>query len=282
MSEDYTQEYLDRGTDRLGLQVYPDPEGDTGTAPVVVIWPAMGVPARYYRPFAKNLRAAGLAVTVVDLRGTGTSTPGPSRSSQYGYAELTEDVGAVLATLKPRVAGRRVYLLGHSLGGQLCALHLALTDDTGVDGLALVAVGVPYFRSYPGRRSLGVLGLTQWVAATSAVLRVWPGWGFGGRQARGVIRDWGYTARHGRFPMLAGRDVEASLRTVRTPILAVSVDDDQFTPANLLDQLCAKMPDAPVRRAHLTATEAGASIDHFKWVRASQTVATQVASFAGV
>jgi hypothetical protein len=26
--------------------------------------------------------------------------------------------------------------------------------------------------------------------ATAALLRVWPGWGFGGRQSRGVIGDW--------------------------------------------------------------------------------------------
>src|SRR5690606_40294522 len=59
---------------------------------MVVLWPAMGVPAGYYRPFLTGLRRAGLAVAAVDLRGTGTSTPHPSRASRYGYAELTDDV----------------------------------------------------------------------------------------------------------------------------------------------------------------------------------------------
>ena len=69
---DYAIEYLDRGTDRLAVHVYPD-----GGGPVALVLPAMGVPARYYRPFAGHLRDAGLAVLVADLRGTGDSTPPP-------------------------------------------------------------------------------------------------------------------------------------------------------------------------------------------------------------
>ena len=43
------QQHLARGDDRLAVHSYPDPGPD---APLVVFWPAMGVPARYYRPFA--------------------------------------------------------------------------------------------------------------------------------------------------------------------------------------------------------------------------------------
>jgi predicted alpha/beta hydrolase len=246
----------------------------------VVIWPAMGVPARYYRPFASRLTERKLSVVVADLRGSGSSTPRPSRQSRYAYAELTADVGAVLDALKPRTDGRRVILLGHSLGGQMCVLHQALTGDTRVDGLALVAVGLPWYRSYPARSRLAVLGFTQAIAAVSTVLRVWPGWGFGGRQAHGVIRDWGYTARHGAFRPIDGTDVAAALARILTPVLAISVDDDQYTPPAALDQLCAKMSAAPVQRVHVTAAEAGAPIDHFKWVRASDPIADRVSTFA--
>jgi predicted alpha/beta hydrolase len=272
---DYVQEFVDRGSDRLGLHVYPDTPG----APVVLIWPAMGVPARYYRPFARQLTEAGLSVMVADLRGTGSSTPAPSRRSRYGYPELAADVGAVLDAVKPRTDGRRLILLGHSLGGQLCALHLAMTGDQRVDGLALVAVGIPWFRSYPGRR-LGLLGFTQAIAATAWLLGVWPGWWFGGRQARRVILDWAYTARHGRYRRIDGMDVELALRAVTTPVLAVSVDNDSYTPPGTLDHLCGKLTAAPVRREHVTAAEAGATIDHLKWVRASNPVVARVFEFA--
>lgn len=267
---EYTQEYLDVAGERLGLHSYPAPDG----APVVVIFPAMGVPARYYRHFAAELASAGLGVLVTDLRGTGSSTPAPSRRSRYGYPDLTADVGAILDL--PALKGRTVFLLGHSLGGQACVQYLAGHPDAPVAGLILVAVGLPYFRTY-GRLALGVFAYTQSIAAITALLRIWPGWGFGGKQARGVIRDWGYTGRHGRF-----RHVDdAAVAQVRTPILTVTVDHDQYTPAPTMDHLCGKLTGAPIERMHYTTAEAGQPLDHFTWVRASGPLVARIARFVG-
>jgi predicted alpha/beta hydrolase len=163
----------------------------------------MGVPGGYYERLAVSFGDAGFAVAVADLRGTGESIPTPSRGSLYGYQELVDDIGAVLEALAPQREGRKTILLGHSLGGQACVMRLARSQQ-GVDGLVLVAVGMPYWRIY-GRQRLGVFGYTQGITALTALLRVWPGWSFGGKQARGVIRDWGYTGRHGAFPPLTNR-----------------------------------------------------------------------------
>jgi predicted alpha/beta hydrolase len=276
---EYTQEFVDVDGARIGIQVYPEPDG-APDAPAVVIWPAMGVRARYYRPFATGLRDAGLAVVVADLRGTGASTPVPSRACRYGYRELATDVGTVLDALKPRLDGRPRLLLGHSLGGQATLLHLALHGADRVDGLALLAVGMPYWRTYPGRRRYGVLPYTQGIAAVAGALGVWPGWGFGGRQARGVIRDWARTGRTGRFPTLDGVDGEAAVGRLTLPVLAVSVDDDQYTPHPTVDHLCAKLTAAPVTRHRYTVAEAGAPLDHFGWVRAGLPLTRRVADFA--
>ena len=120
-----------------------------------------------------------------------------------------------------------------------------------------------------------MLGFTQWIVAVTAVLRVWPGWGFGGRQARGVIRDWGYTARHGRFPRLDGEDVEAGLVDGAYAGARRSASRaDQYTPRATLDHLCAKLTAAPVQRVHLHR----GLIDHFTWVRAAGAVADRVAA----
>ncbi|MCW6010668.1 alpha/beta fold hydrolase [Micromonospora sp. CPCC 205371] len=276
MPTDFTQEHVDRGTDRIGLQVYPSPSED---GPVAIIWPAMGVKARYYRSFAEALGEQGFTVVVADLRGTGASTPPPSRASRYGYPEMIDDVGAVLEALKPRLDGRKRLLVGHSLGGQATLLHLALNDSSHVDGLVLVAVGLPHWRQYSGLRRYVVLPYTQVIGAVSAVAGVWPGWTFGGRQARGVIRDWAYTARTGRFPAIDGVDAEAAIREIRTPVLAVSVDHDQYTPPETLDHICAKLAAAPVRREHYTTAGAGGRLGHFAWVRASAPLASRIATF---
>ncbi|BCJ77902.1 hypothetical protein CS0771_74460 [Catellatospora sp. IY07-71] len=267
---------VDRGSDRLAILLHPAQAPD---APLAVVFPAMGVPAGYYTRFAHSLNEAGISVAVADLRGTGASAPRPSRGSRYGYPELADDVDAVLDALAEQRAGRRTVLLGHSLGGQTTVLHLAREAARGrghrVDGIVLIAVGLPYWRTYPRAQRLAVLAMTQVINGVSAALRVWPGWGFGGRQARGVIRDWAYTARHGRFP--AHLAAEGGLAAIDLPVLAISVDDDQYTPPETTDHLVAALPTAAVTREHLTSAEAGVPLDHFKWVKAGSALAPRIA-----
>ena len=247
---------------------------------VAVLWPAMGTPAGYYRPFAASLVADGVEVVVADLRGTGSSTPRPSRASRYGMAELVDDVGAVRQWLAPSLAGRRLLLVGHSLGGQAALLHVAASAPGSVAGLALIAVGLPYWRTYPAPGSYAVLGFTQTIAGLTTALGFWPGWAFGGVQARGVIDDWAYTARRGRFRLMGDFDAEAALAGVTTPVLAVSVDNDRYTPATTVDHLCRKLVAAPVSRRHLDAASATGPLDHFRWARATSPLAGWLGDFA--
>jgi predicted alpha/beta hydrolase len=286
VSEPYLQEFVDLPTSRgiayrVGLHSYPDPGP---SAPVVVLWPAMGAPAGFYRPFAQALGVAGIAVIVADLRGTGASTPRPSRADTYGYLDLASDIGTVIDALKPRLDGRRYYLAGHSLGAQLCVLHLATSSrEDGPAGLILAAVGLPWYRSYPRPRRYGVLAMSQGIVAITALNRVWPGWAFGGRAARRVMLDWGRTARLGRYPLVDGGAPD--LGRIRTPTLAISIEGDPLTPHPTLDHLCGLLSAAPIERVRLDigAGRTGSILDpgnaHFAWVRKPEAVAEQVVRF---
>jgi predicted alpha/beta hydrolase len=280
-------EYLVRGTDRIALHRYPDP----GTGPVLVLLPAMGVPARYYRPFAEALYGQGFAVVAADLRGNGASTPRPGRASRYGYAELVGDIAAIRDLLCERdgvdhvdcaqgVPARPLLLAGHSLGGQLALLHAALTGGAGLAGLVLLTAAPPYWRDYPAPVRYGLLPYAQGIGAASTLLGVWPGWGFGGRQARRVMTDWAATARDGRFRPVDGVDPEPAIAELKTPVLAVSVEPDKFIPRAVVDSFVARLAAAPVEREHYTAEHLGAPVDHFKWVRASGPIAARTAEFA--
>ena len=261
--------HVERDGQRLALRLHP------GSGRRVLLLPAMGVPAGYYDGFAGLLTDAGFAVAVADLRGTGASTPHADRRSRYGYAELVDDVGALLAELDADAP----LLIGHSLGGHAAALHLAL-GGTGA-GLVLIASGTPYSRLYSGRAGAIVRGIAVTVSATSAMLGYWPGhrMGFGGRQARGLMRDWGYMVRTGRFPTLSAVDVEARLADVKVPVLGISIADDTYTPAQTLDHFCAKFTGAPVTRHHYTRAESGAPMNHFRWTRASTALVPHIAAF---
>lgn len=267
---------VERGTDRLAVRLYPAPSPD---APAVVILPAMGVPAGYYRRFAENLHDAGLLVAVADLRGTGASTPATSARSAYGYAELVDDVGSVLGALEPHVAGRRRILLGHSLGGQVATLYLAWHPEAKIDALALIAAGVPHWRHFRGAFRHGIRPFAAFMNATAAVARYWPGWGFGGRQSRGVVRDWSHGVRTGDLPPIGG--VPAPLSGITRPVLAVSVEHDTLMPPAAVDAFCARLGAATVTRVHYDAAESGASMNHFTWVRAAAPLAARVAALTG-
>jgi predicted alpha/beta hydrolase len=253
---------VDRGTDRLAVKLFEVQNAAT----LAVLVPAMGVPASYYERFAVSLNEAGIAVALADLRGTGLSTPQPSRTSRYGYGDLAGDVGAVLESLAAQRVNCKTILIGHSLGGQACVMHLAKNPDA-VDGLVLIAVGLPYWRTY-GRQKLGVYGMTQGIGSVSALLGVWPGWGFGGRQASRVMRDWAYTGRRGHFPPRLGID----LAQLTAPVLAITVDNDQFIPRSTMDYLTSQLTSAKVTSAHLSTAEAGIPLDHFKWVKAGDAI----------
>ena len=74
----------------------------------VLVAPAMGVPARHYDALVEALRAEGLHAGVADLRGVGSSSIRASRSMDFGYGVLADDLGATSEALRascPRARG---------------------------------------------------------------------------------------------------------------------------------------------------------------------------------
>jgi predicted alpha/beta hydrolase len=240
-------------------------------APVMLCVPAMGVAAAYYTPFAEALRKRGVHVAVAELRGTGTSSVRASRRTNFGMWDMVaSDLPAAVAHVRRRFEGSKVVLVGHSLGGQVSALALA-HDPTLADGLALVASGPSYFRGWPFPRSAGILAFTQLANVVARAHGHFPGrtLGFAGREARGVIADWARVARSGEFRIArAPLDLEAALRRVASPLLAVSIEGDTFAPRGAVDGLCAKMPRASLERWHYDPRAHGRrSLGHFHWVK---------------
>lgn len=249
------------------------------TRPVLVLVPAMGVPAGYYRPFAQNLHAQGCTVVSFDLRGQGENLPPASRAVTCGYQDLVDDVGAVVDLVQASFPKAPVYLVGHSLGGQLALLYAA-AEPSRVHGVVLVAAGSVWFRSFRGVPAFRTLIGTQVVSVLSRLLGFWPGdrLGFGGRQPRGVMRDWARQARSGQYVLSgATTDYEAALRTLRSPVLAVSVEGDHLAPQSAVDHLSGKAVQAVRTRRHYTRADSGADkLGHFAWVRSGHQLAAWI------
>ncbi|MCA1981675.1 alpha/beta hydrolase family protein [Nocardioides nematodiphilus] len=231
------------------------------TAPVVLVQPAMGMKARYYPPLLEALAAAGVHAAVSEQRGhEATGGRLPSRAYTFGYADLVADLGLAVDAVRAELPGARVVVLGHSLGGQIASLYAARRPDA-LAGLIFVGSGTPHWRDFSRKLLVAAYGFPL----VARIVGHFPGerLNFAGREARGLMRDWGHLARTGRF---AGGD--AGLADLEIPVLAISIEDDWLAPISSVDGLVDKLAAATVTRVHVE--EPG--IDHFKWAKQTDPV----------
>lgn len=245
-----------------------------------LLWlPALGVAARHYLPFADALAAQGIAVFLHEWRGHGSSSLRAGRNVDWGYrALLLQDLpaseAAVAAALPaiPRIIG------GHSLGSQLACCRLALSPGS-AEALWVVAGGSPYWRAFPFRHRWWlplVYRFLPWLADARGAL---PGRavGFGGNEARGLVRDWARSGLSGRYAARGlDLDLEAALACVDHPLRAVVFDRDWIGPSSSLRFLLAKLRNRSTEISTLDAAALGAPADHFAWMQRPRAVASSL------
>ncbi len=238
--------------------------------PVVLCVPAMGVRARSYVRVAQALAASGCVAVTADLRGHGQSPVRPSRSVDFGYHEMISvDLAGLVAWARRRHPGRRLALLGHSLGGQLGALF-AGGHPGDLDALVLVAACSVHYEGWPLLQRIGVLTGSQAARAVAAVWGHFPGrtFRFAGLESRTVMRDWAVNALTGRYD-LAGTDLdyEALLGRAELPVLAVTFEGDALGPRQASENLLAKLSRAGLSRLHVDRATQGQDSGHFGWLK---------------
>ncbi|PWK91935.1 alpha/beta hydrolase family protein [Fulvimonas soli] len=252
-----------------------------GAARRLLYWlPAMGVAARNYLPLARALAGHGFAVALHEWRGIGSSTWRAGRNLDWGYRELLqEDLPAGLAAARAALPQAPPLIGGHSLGGQLSALYAGLHPQA-FQGLVLVASGAPYWRCFRHRWAVrAAYGLAPLLAGLCGHL---PGRriGFGGNEARGVIRDWARSGRTGVYAARGLGELEPSMARIERPLLALRLRDDWLGPEASLDWLLGKLPRAAVTREVLAPGDLHGPADHFGWMRAPEPVAGRIAAWA--
>ncbi|MBW2507046.1 MAG: alpha/beta fold hydrolase [Deltaproteobacteria bacterium] len=230
---------------------------------------AMGVDSSYYAPFARAMAERGILIAMCDLRGHGTSSVRPRRGVDFGYREIVEsDLPAAVEVARQRAHGLPLYLGGHSLGGQLAMLHVAAAQPP-IEGMALVACAVPYVRNWSGRSRAFIRFAAFTFPIAGALLGYVPGdrLGFGGTEARTLMRDWAHNAMTARYELIGSTvDYEAALARIEMDFVTVSIEGDEMGPANAVDFTFDKVPRARGVRleARLSERKPGA---HMRWAR---------------
>jgi len=236
--------------------------------------PRARVPARHYLPFADALAARGIAVYLHEWRGNGSSSLRPSRTQDWGYREILEhDLPASLAQM-PEDAVTPLIIGGHSLGGQLACCFGGLHPQR-FARVWLVASGTPYWRTFPAPRGWAlplVYRFLPWLAQRQGVLHG-KKLGFGGTEARGLIRDWSRVGLNNHYAAAGmATDLEAGMRTLQGQATAVVMDHDWLAPPSSMQALLAKMPGMRAQLSVLSAQALGTRADHFAWMKTPEAV----------
>lgn len=248
-------------SDGAGLQgaVY-HPQGRRRRA--VLVSGGLGIPQRFYAPFATWLAQQGHLVLTFDLRGIGASRRPEHRRSLRGLnADMLtwarQDFPAAVQALSDLVAGEPVVLIGHSLGVH----HAAMTDartQSRIDILVSVAAGSGYWRDWATRsRRLAPLMLHLAAPLLTPLLGYFPGKSLRmvGDLPGPAMRQWTRWCRHPGFAWGAEPElVQPSLQAARFRIEAFSFTDDDAMTETCTRKLLAAMPNAP---SNLTVVKPG-------------------------
>lgn len=225
----------------------------------------MGVPQRFYQPFATWLAEQGVAVMTFDWRGTGESAPRQLRGFQASITDwATRDLPAVAEAFCARWPDVPRTYLGHSLGGQLFGW---LDEPHRFERVLTVASGNGYWRlNAPAvRRRAPVL---WWVLAPLgiALAGYFPGKRLGavGDLPAAAMWQWRRWCLHPEYLGAEGAELKARYASVRVPITAVVLEDDELMSPEGIRHLYRLYAQAPVRFEHLhPAREGWPRVGHF-------------------
>jgi predicted alpha/beta hydrolase len=231
--------------------------------------PGMGIGVRSNLAFARALAQRGFAVAVHEWRGLGESDLRASRRRNWGYHELLDlDMPAGLRATRATFARLPLWIGGHSLGGQLAIIELALKRFA-FEGALLVASGQPTWRSFAGR-SRWVWAFAKVLPAFCRIVGFFPGklLGFGGRQPRTLMTEWASTIARGDYHLPAFEGyLNSALADLRARAVAIQFTDDWLSPLQALERLRQMTPEADWEVHRLSKAELrDAPADHFGWM----------------
>jgi predicted alpha/beta hydrolase len=239
----------------------------------VVIGGAMGVPQAYYASYAQWLAEQGYRVWTFDYRGHGESQPNTPGHTLRGFrADLFDwarDYELVVSTARRELPGCPLYLVGHSLGGQLPGLF---NEPALVDGMLSIGAGSGYWRdNAPALRRRALL---LWY--TIAPVLTWTFGYFPGRRLgmvgdlpAGVIRQWRSWCLNPRYSVgVEGAAVAQQYALARFPILSWFIADDELMTLRGTRTLLALYTGAPHQLQTITPADVPVPrIGHFGFFR---------------
>ncbi len=217
------------------------PEGDARA--VLAICHGYAEHSGRYAQVAADLNSRGYAVEALDLRGHGRSSG--ARVYVRSYDEFLDDLDGFLARVRARHPGKKVFLLGHSMGGGVVTYYV-IARHPSLDGL-LVSGALLQNRQMP----VNLKRKLQMAAGRFSSRVRFPGQ----LAAAAISRDPEVVARYEADPLVyrgggsagmaaarfpAARRIAAEMESVRLPLLVMHGTGDQLTSPEGSEELFAR------------------------------------------
>jgi predicted alpha/beta hydrolase len=234
---------------------------------VVIVAPGMGVPARFYRPFARYLSKQGLNVLLFDFRGIGWS--GVSNLKRLKADATTwgrYDLGAAIDFACDYSGSTDLIGIGHSFGGSV----FGFTENIRRIGkMVHVCSQSGFYGLYDWKiRSYLLFNIYLSMPLLTRWLGYYPAHWMTGSEAlpAGFVSEWSAWCQQPEYFMDTRFDVKDSCHhdAYHGPLLSLSFTDDTFATKYSVDKMASYYPNSQVERVHISPAEAAAeSLGHF-------------------
>ncbi len=238
---------------------------------VVLIVPAMGVTQKYYASFASWLTTQGFIAVTFDYSGTGLSQSGNLRDTHVTITDWANfDCVAMIEAVSAEANGRLLYLIGHSLGGQLPGM---IPNLNLVTKIVNIASGSGYWLENVPSLRWRVWWLWYFVVPMATKVCGY----FPGKRLRkvgdlpsGVINQWRKWCLNPEYMVGAeGAKIREKYRAVTTPISSFSFTDDEIMTQKNIDSLNSFYSAVEIKTNRISPDQIGTKrIGHFGFFKA--------------
>lgn len=227
-----------------------------GTDTVVLINSATAVPRHFYKRFASHLQRHGWTAVTYDYRGIGDSRPGTLRGfdatlRDWAFLDMTAMVDWVDRQLSPD----KLFAIGHSFGGQVLGM---IENASRVDAMVGVSAQSGYWGVQGGSEPAKVRFIvTVAIPVLSNLVGYFPWTWFasGADLPKGVALEWARWCRSPNYLLDDSRLPLDRFRSFMAPVLAYSIDDDDWGTARAVDDMMRAYSN--VTRRHVRPSDFG-------------------------
>ena len=235
----------------------------------VIVAAAMMVRRRFYTRFAAWMAEHGVHAVTFANRGSGESLALETGSWDHRLEHWGQlDLPAVIEHVRAERPRDRIFVVGHSMGGQIVGLTESLHD---LDGVITVAATAAWWGNWPLPDRLWILAWHTAIPLIGRALPIFPAGrlGLGPDTRSEVVRGWAKWGRHPAY-LYGPFGLEHHTATYEGRVLAYSfTDDEHFGCLHAVEALHERFTAAEVTMDHVDPRRFGVrSIGHFGYFQA--------------